>query len=492
MLEKVQEDRTRKLQALKDLGFDPYGARYDTAEAIGSILARFEEGKEGQVADAAGRLVLLRDMGKMIFAHIRDETGQMQICLRKDTPGKPPKGLEGKHWDLAKLLDLGDIVAAAGPLMKTRTGETTIFAERLTLLCKSLNPMPEKFHGLQDVEIRYRRRYLDLMTNPESMEVFRKRIAIIEHFRSVLGRRGFVEVETPMMQSIYGGAAARPFVTHHNTLDVDLFMRISPELYLKRLLVGGMGKVFEINRNFRNEGLDTRHNPEFTMMELYQACADYEVMMEITEELISTAAQGIGGAVKLPYGDVELDYTRPWPRRTYDELLQEHAGVSMRDPSGVRGKARELGIEEGNKDDAIVVGEVFEAVVEPKLAKMDRPIFVKDYPAELCPLTRRKADDPSIALRFECFIAGMEIANAYTELNDPAVQEANFRRQLRGEAEGQTMRVMDEDFVTALRHGMPPAGGLGIGIDRVVMLLTNRTSIRDVVLFPLLRPEGKQ
>jgi lysyl-tRNA synthetase class 2 len=545
-----------KLEKVRQLGLDPYGARYDTAEPIASVLGRFQEGKEGQRADAAGRLILLRDMGKMIFAHIRDQTGQMQICLRKDAPDKPPKGLDDRQWQLAKLLDLGDIVAAAGPLMRTKTGEITIFADRLTLLCKSLNPMPEKFHGLVDVETRYRRRYLDLMTNPESLEVFKKRIAIIEHFRATLKARGFVEVETPMMQPLYGGAAARPFTTHHNALDADLYLRISPELYLKRLLVGGMEKVFEINRNFRNEGLDTKHNPEFTMMELYQARADYEVMMEITEELISTAAENVvlpdilsaykellaslvemeatlkgaprtptkaeleklyadaqaryelarpppysftdlfdvhqadnKGRVVLPYSPGLIDYTRPWPRKTYDELLREHAGVSMRDPSAVRAKARQLGVEEANKDDAVVVSEVFEAAVEPALAKMNTPVFVKDYPADLCPLTRRDPKDPSVALRFECYIAGMEIANAYTELNDPAVQEENFRRQVRGEAEGKTMRVMDEDFVAALRHGMPPAGGLGIGIDRVVMLLTNRQSIRDVILFPLLRAQ---
>ncbi|MCK4601714.1 MAG: lysine--tRNA ligase, partial [Phycisphaerae bacterium] len=426
------------------------------------------------------RVILMRPMGKLIFAHIRDETGAMQIALRKNA-------LDETSWKLAKLLDLGDIIAVAGPLQKTKTGEITIWAERLKLLCKSMNPMPEKFHGLVDVETRYRRRYLDLMTNPESMATFRKRIAVIEHFRTLLKGRGFVEVETPMMQSIYGGAAARPFTTHHNALDMDLYMRISPELYLKRLLVAGMEKVFEISRNFRNEGLDTSHNPEFTMLELYQACADYDVMMEITEELIATAAERVCGAAKLPYGDVEMDYTRPWRRATYEELLAEYAGVSMRVSADVREKARQLGIEEANKDDAVVANELFEALVEPKLIQ---PTFVKDYPADLCPLTRRKAGDDSLALRFELYVAGMEIANAYTELNDPAVQEANLRRQIRGEAEGETMRVMDEDFITALRHGMPPAGGLGIGIDRVIMLLTNTQSIRDVILFPLLRPEA--
>ena len=478
MLEKVQEDRLKKLNAVRELGLDPYGGRYDSAEAIAGVLGRYEEDTEGQTADAAGRLVLIRDMGKMIFAHIRDDSGQMQIALRKNA-------MDETTWQLAKLLDLGDIIAVAGPLQRTRTGEVTIWAEKLTMLCKSLNPMPEKFHGLQDVEIRYRQRYLDLMTNPESMETFKKRIAVVEHFRKKLIARDFLEVETPMMQSVCGGAAARPFITHHNALDVDIFMRISPELYLKRLLVGGLGRVFEINRNFRNEGLDTSHNPEFTMIELYQAYADYNVMMEITEELISTSAEEICGGHKLPFGEIEVDYTMPWRRAKYADLLAEHAGVAMDDIDAVRAKAKSLGIEAENKDDAVVINEVFEELVEPHLIQ---PTFVMDYPAELCPLTRRKVGNPAIAERFELYIAGMEIANAYTELNDPAVQEANFRQQLRGEAENETMRVMDEDFITALRHGMPPAGGLGIGIDRVIMLLTNTASIRDVILFPMLRP----
>ena len=481
MLEKVQADRLTKLEKVRELGIDPYGGRYDTAEPINSVLERFEDDVEGQVADAAGRLILIRDMGKLIFAHIRDESGQMQIAFRKNA-------LDETSWALAKLLDLGDIVAASGELQRTRTGEVTIWTDKLTLLCKSLNPMPEKFHGLQDVEARYRQRYLDLMTNPDSMTTAKNRIAIIEHFRTLLKGRDFVEVETPMMQSIYGGAAARPFTTHHNALDMDLFMRISPELYLKRLLVGGLGKVFEINRNFRNEGIDTSHNPEFTMMELYEAYSDYNGMMEITETLISTAAEQIGGSTKLPYGDIEIDYSTPWRRVKYFDLLAEHAGVSGDDMDALRAKARELGIVEANKDDAVVINAVFEETVESHLVQ---PTFVIDYPADICPLTRRKSDNPAIAERFELFVANMEIANAYTELNDPAIQEENFRSQLRGEADAETMRVMDEDFVTALRHGMPPAGGLGIGIDRVIMLLTNTQSIRDVILFPMLRPEAK-
>ena len=491
MLEKVQADRLAKLEQIRQLGIDPYGGRYDSAQPIADVVAGHHDGGESQFADVAGRLVLLRDMGKMMFCHLRDSSGQMQICLRKDTPGKLPKGLEETPWALAKLLDLGDLVAVAGPVTKTRTGEITVWAKRLTLLCKSLEPMPEKFHGLQDVETRYRHRYLDLMTNPDSMAVFKKRIAVVEVFRTLLKRRGFVEVETPILQPIYGGGAARPFTTHHNALDADLFLRISPELYLKRLLVGGMEKVFEIGRNFRNEGLDARHNPEFTMMELYQAGADYQVMMEITEELICSAAREVAGGLRLPFGQREMDFTPPWPRETYQGLFERHVGLRIGDIPMVRAKARQLGIEEANKDDAVVVNEVFAAVVEPAMAGSDRPTFVLDFPADICPLTRRKPDDPSTALRFELYVAGMEIANAYTELNDPAVQEGNFAKQLRGEGDAAAMRLMDEDFLTALRHGMPPAGGLGIGIDRVVMLLTNSTSIRDVVLFPLLRPEAK-
>jgi len=480
MLEKVQADRLAKLEKISQLGIDPYGARYDSAGPVAGVLAGYSDADPGRPGDVAGRLVLIRDMGKLIFAHLRDQTGQIQIALRKDA-------LDETSWRLAKLLDLGDIVAAAGPVQKTRTGEITVWADRLALLCKSLNPMPEKFHGLHDVETRYRRRYLDLMTNPQTMDTFVKRVAIVERFRAALKARGFIEVETPMMQALYGGAAAKPFMTHHNALDADLYMRISPELYLKRLLVGGMERVFEINRNFRNEGLSTRHNPEFTMLELYQAYADYRVMMEVAEELIVTSARQVCGSLKLPFGDVEIDYTPPWPQAAYASLLAEHAGVDMFDSQALRQKARGLGIDESNKDDAVVANELFERLVEPRLVQ---PTLVTDYPADLCPLTRRKAGDPRLAERFELFVAGMEIANAYTELNDPAVQEANFRRRIKGEAADQTMRVMDEDFIAALRHGMPPAGGMGVGVDRVVMLLTNSQSIRDVILFPTLRSEA--
>ena len=481
----LQEERRKKLQKLIDLGVDPHGSRFAGAMASTDILKRFSERGAGAAATAdeagpsvraAGRLLALRDFGKLAFADLVDQAGKIQVCFNKKEMGEA--------FQVFKCLDLGDIVGVDGPLFVTRTGETTILVHRLHVLCKSLLPPPEKWHGLVDVEARYRQRYVDLFANREVRETFRRRSAIVEHFRRVLAQRGFIEVETPMMQPLYGGGAARPFVTHHNTLDTDFYLRISPELYLKRLLVGGFEKVFEINRNFRNEGISTRHSPEFTMMELYQAYADYTDMMEVTEQLVSGAAQEVCGSMRLPFGDVELDFSPPWARRTFADLLAEHGGVDMGKASEVRARARELGIEEANKDDAVVVLEVFEATVEEKLIQ---PTFVKDYPAALCPLTRRSPTDPDIALRFEAYCVGIEIANAYTELNDPAVQEANFRTQVKGEGDNEAMRILDEDFLAALRYGMPPAGGLGVGIDRVVMLLTNSTSIRDVILFPMLR-----
>jgi len=314
-----------------------------------------------------------------------------------------------------------------------------------------------------------------------------RRSGMVAATRAFLQERGFVEVETPMMQAQAGGAAARPFTTHHNALDMDLFLRIAPELYLKRLLVGGMEKVFEINRNFRNEGLSTRHNPEFTMLELYQAYADYQVMAELTEELIIALIEKYCSGTKIKFGDIEVDYSRPWRRAKYTELLAEYGGCDMDDMESVRREARRLGLHEADRDDAVVASDVFEATVEEKLVN---PTFVIDYPAAICPLTKQSRQDPRFAERFELYIAGMEVANAYTELNDPEVQERNFRRQLRGLAQDDSMARMDEDFITALKYGMPPAGGLGIGIDRLVMLLTGVTSIRDVILFPLLRPQA--
>jgi lysyl-tRNA synthetase class 2 len=371
-------------------------------------------------------------------------------------------------------------------LGKTKTGEVTIFATQLHFLAKSLQPHPDKHSGMQEIEFRLRHRYLDLIYTPETLDRARKRIQIIQAARRYLDGQGYVEVETPTLHAIAGGAAARPFVTHHNALDIDLYLRIALELPLKRLLVGGIEKVYEIGRVFRNEGIDARHNPEFTMLELYQAYGDYRTMMDLTEGLVVACVDALGDGRRLPYGEATIDFTPPWQRKTYGELFEQYVGVPMRDTAAVLQKAEATGFPAANKHPDVVVQHLFEEHVEDKLVG---PIFVYDYPASLCPLTKRKRGQPDIAERFEPFILGMEIGNAYTELNDPVTQEATFRTQLAGLPEEESMAKMDEDFVRALRHGMPPAGGLGIGIDRLVMLLTNTQSIRDVILFPLLRPE---
>jgi lysyl-tRNA synthetase class 2 len=526
----LRAQRVRKRDALIEAGIDPYGGRFPGAISTAAVREQVEPlglgpGDRSEVtARIAGRIMLLRVMGKLAFLTIRDGTGTLQLGLSKRELGE--------QWSLVKQLDLGDIIGADGVIGKTKTGELTLWTDRLAFLCKSLEPPPEKWHGLVDVDLRYRRRYVDLFSNPDVREVFRQRSAIIQAVRQCLVDDGYYEVETPVLQPIYGGAAARPFTTHHNTLDMDLFLRISPELYLKRLLVGGIERVFEISRNFRNEGISTKHNPEFTMIELYEAYADYHTMMERVEQMVSAAfeasarrgvasrneaiekecarlgvekskqaadayaaeayleayrqardATANGRLAAVFHGRV-LDYTPPWPRKKYADLLQEYAGVSMTDMAAVRGKAEVLEIDHAGKDDAVVINEVFEATVEPRLIQ---PTFVYDYPAAICPLTRRHPEDPSIALRFEAFAAGMELGNAYTELNDPEVQAENLRRKVAGEGD-ETMAVMDEDFITALEYGMPPAGGLGVGIDRLVMLLTDSPSIRDVILFPLQKP----
>ena len=472
---KFERQRQEKLSRIRELGIEPYGNRYDDAEPAEDVKHRFKDGDQDQQAKCAGRIVLLRDIGKLIFITLRDRSGTIQVGLSKK--------LLGQQWQLAKLLELGDIIGAAGQLGKTKTGEITIWADDVVLLCKCLLQPPEKFHGLSDIDQRYRQRYVDLWANPEVLERFKKRSAIVAAIREFLEARGFLETETPMMQTIAGGAAARPFITHHNSLDMDLFLRISPELFLKRLLVGGMEKVFEINRNFRNEGLSRQHNPEFTMLEVYQAYADYNVMMDLTEQMISLCVEEYCSGKQVQFGEFAIDFTRPWRRAKYAELLKEYSGCDIDDIEAVRAKARQLEVDEAGMDDVVVVNELFEAAVEDNLIA---PTFVIDYPAELCPLTRRKKDNPDFAERFELYIAQMELANAYTELNDPAKQYENFLIQLRGQEE--SMATMDKDFITALKYGMPPAGGLGIGIDRLVMVLTGAASIRDVVLFPLLRP----
>ena len=481
--DRLKAERIKKLERLRELGVDPYGGRYEGVQGIAEVRARgealgIEPGQilDGERACVAGRIVLQRVMGNLIFLTVRDETGDIQFGLSK-------KRL-GEQWPAIKLLDLSDIIGANGSLGRTKTGELTLWTDDVKLLSKSLRPPPEKWHGLTDVELRYRRRYVDLFANPPVREVFKQRSLIIQAIREYLTGCGYYEVETPALQPIYGGAAARPFTTHHNTLDVDLFLRISPELYLKRLLVGGMERVFEVSRNFRNEGISPRHNPEFTMVELYEAYADYQVMMERVEGMVRASIEKLDGRFVRPFGEQQLDYTPPWRRAKYGDLLREYGGVEMSNVPGVRDKAARLEIDHAGMDDAVVVNKVFEETVEPNLIQ---PVFVYDYPAAICPLARRHPEDPSLALRFEAFVAGMELGNAYTELNDPQVQEANLRRQVAGEGD-ETMAVMDEDFVRALEYGMPPAGGLGVGVDRLVMVLTNSASIRDVILFPLQRP----
>lgn len=486
-------DRRAKLAKIRALGVDPYGGRFTGLAPHSDIRAAAEKLaiEPGQIREepaatfkAAGRVVLYRDIGSLIFMTIRDRSGELQYGVSKK--------MVGESWPVAKLLDLGDVVGVAGRLGRTKTGELTLWASEFRLLAKALRPPPEKWHGLTDVEARYRRRHVDLFSNPESQQVFVQRARIIDHARNVLRRRGFIEVDTPVLQPIYGGAAARPFMTHHNTLDMKLYLRISPELYLKRCLVGGLERVYEFARCFRNEGISPRHNPEFTMLELYQAYGDYHDMMDITEEVIGGAARDVIGATKIKFGDTEIDYATPWPRRKYAELFAEYVGFPLTDMAQVRQQLRELRAQvasvrpEDQLDDAVAINTLFEHYVEPHLVN---PTFVMDYPAPLCPLTKRHPTDRSLALRFEVYINRMELGNAYSELNDPDVQRDTLSRQLRGE-EGETMAVMDDDFVEALEYAMPPAGGLGIGIDRVVMLLTGSTSIRDVILFPLQRPLG--
>lgn len=489
-----RDARLEKLAAIEALGIDPWGARFDNAMPIGDVLKLPTDVPDDQRprVKVAGRIVLRRPGGKLHWVDLWDwstpvrpnaetnepERGKIQVMLSQ-------KQVDEQGWQLAQLLDLGDLLGVEGAFGKTRTGEPTIFADKLTFLGKSLLPHPDKHSGMQDTEFRLRHRYLDLIYNPETLARTKKRIGIIRTMRRYLDDRGFVEVETPTLHSIAGGAAARPFVTHHNALDIELFQRIALELHLKRLLVGGIERVYEIGRVFRNEGISTRHNPEFTMMELYQAYGDYRSMMDLTEGLIVACVESLGGGTKIPYGEHIVDFTPPWRRARYADLFAEHVGVPMADKEACARVAAEKGYPAAGKHPDVVIQHLFEECVEDKLVG---PVFVHDYPASLCPLTKRQRADPEIAERFELYVRGMELANAYTELNDPITQEQTFRMQLAGMPEEDSMAKMDDDFVRALEHGMPPAGGLGIGIDRLVMLLTNTQTIRDVILFPLLRP----
>ncbi len=454
--------RLRRTAEIEALGFRAYGHRFDFTHTIPGILADYSAKTAEDLADKprvqiAGRIQTVRRMGKAGFMHLMQSGERLQVYVRKDA-------VPERDYALYEMLDLGDIVGVDGYLFRTRTGELSVHAEKLTFLSKILLGLPEKWHGLEDVEIRYRQRYLDLIANPESQKIFIARAKVISSLRRQLEERGFVEVETPMMQAIYGGATARPFVTHHNTLDMDLYLRIAPELYLKRLIVGGLERVYEINRNFRNEGLGWKYNPEFTMLEFYQAYTDYLGLMDLTAELLKQTALDATGSLTVEYQGNQLDF----------------------------GNIRRMSMREAVGDPSLAGHALMEAFENRVEATLIQPTLIYDYPVEVSPLSKHKRDDPAFVERFEIYAAGMEIGNAYTELNDPKEQCRRFEMQLALKAAGdEEAHQMDEDYLRAMSYGMPPTGGEGIGIDRLVMILTNSKTIRDVILFPLLRPEGE-
>ncbi len=485
-----QRQRIEKAQTLREMGINPYQNRAVKECTNREFLTRYAYLKESEEKEAiderctvTGRIKFLRLMGKAAFAKIEDESGILQIYFSRDDLGD--------EWfkTVKKMVEVGDIVAATGYPFITRTGELTMHVKRLELVTKAITPLPEKFHGLQDIELRYRRRYLDMIMNPEVKETFLMRSRIVSLIRRFFEEHGFLEVETPMMHPIPGGANARPFVTHHNALGVDRYLRIAPELYLKRLIVGGFEAVFEINRNFRNEGMDHTHNPEFTMIEFYWAYHRYEDLMELTEKLFEYLFKHLGLPTKLPYGEWQIDFSTPFRRIAYKEALVEIGEVPeaiLDDPAAMRSYLKERGIEtEEGLSRGQLWGELFDAFVEEKLID---PTFVTHFPIEISPLARRSDDDPTIAERFELFIAGKEIANGFSELNDPLDQYERFKAQAALKESDDEAMHMDEDYVEALGYGMPPTAGEGIGIDRLVMLLTDRHSIRDVILFPAMRP----
>ena len=481
MQEKVNEyieQRKDKLKALKEIGVEAYGQRFNKVESIEKLVAGF---KEGAKIETAGRITALREHGKSAFLDLRDSTGRVQIYVKANIIGLD------NFTNIFKRLDIGDILGARGEFFKTKTGEITINAEEITVLAKGLRPLPEKWHGLKDVEIRYRQRYVDLIVNEDVRKVFQMRSKIIAKIRQFLDDRGFLEVETPMMHSLAGGAAGEPFKTHHKALDTDLFLRLAPELHLKRLLVGGFDKVYELNRNFRNEGISIKHNPEFTMVEVYEAYSDCEGMMRLTEELFSHVAKEVLGTLKIKFKDQEIDLNTPWPRWSFADEIKKKFDIDPDDPADewVK-KIKKHGMDFKGKDiTRSQIVNIISEMLEPETK--DKPMFVVDLFAELCPLAKRKKHNPLLTDRFELFMGGMEVANAYSELNDPIEQKKRFQEQLVGQ-EG--AKNIDEDFVRALEYGMPPAGGLGIGIDRLVMLIANQPSIRDVILFPQLKPEN--
>ena len=484
------QQRTRKLEALRGEGINPFPNHYRVGDTSKDILDAFgsmpdeDLHKVEKLFSVAGRIVAVRDFGKASFVQIQDRKGRIQVYIRKDLVGE-------SGFQLFKKLDIGDFIRVEGRIFRTKTRELTLQAQGLQLLVKSLRPLPEKWHGLTDVETRYRQRYLDLMANPRVKEIFRVRVQAIQMIRDFFIERDFLEVETPMMHPIPGGATAKPFKTHHNALDMELFMRVAPELFLKRLVIGGLERVFEINRNFRNEGISTQHNPEFTMLEFYQSYATYEDLIFMTEELFCSMVKRLHGGLRLTYGGKEIDFTPPWRRIRLKDSLIEIGNLDpaiIEDPKKAEEVARSLGLElKKGTSHGRVLGDLFEEKVESNL---HQPTFITHYPTEISPLSRRNELDPTVVDRFELFITGREIANGFSELNDPIDQRTRFLQQIKEKFEETDLVLrLDEDFLRALEFGMPPTAGEGIGIDRWVMILADAPSIRDVILFPLLRME---
>lgn len=488
-INKLISERKQKLEELRKLGVDVYPRNFSTTHVISQVREKYgtlkAEEKTEETVSLAGRIMSLRGMGKASFAHIKDQTGKLQIYIREDVLGE-------RNYRIFKKFDIGDLIGVTGKVFATKTGELSIQVENLTLLAKSLRPLPEKWHGLKDIETRYRQRYIDLVVNEQVKDVFCMRSLIIKAIRKFLDDLGFLEVETPMMQSIVGGAIAKPFLTHHQALDMELYLRISPELFLKRLVVGGLEKVYEVNRSFRNEGVSTRHNPEFTMLEVYQAYSDYNGMMGLCQKMILSIAKEILEKEDLIYQKNKISLGRiPWQSFSLYELLKEHTGLDFTNIHGLsemRKTADKLNVKyKKDSPKHKILDHIFEAYVQKKLIQ---PTFVLDYPTEFSPLAKAKKDNPELVERFELFIGGEELANAYSELNDPVEQRRRMEKQVeeRDISQGKEIEV-DEDYLRALEYGMPPCGGLGVGVDRLVMVFTNSSSIRDVILFPQMRKE---
>ncbi|MEE9315604.1 MAG: lysine--tRNA ligase [bacterium] len=488
-INKLISERKQKLEELRKLGVDVYPRNFSITHTISQVREKYgtlkAEEKTEETVSLAGRIMSLRRMGKASFAHMKDQTGKLQIYTREDVLGE-------RNYQIFRKLDIGDLIGVTGKVFSTKTGELSIQVEDLTLLAKSLRPLPEKWHGLKDIETRYRQRYIDLVVNEQVKDVFCTRSLIIKGIRKFLDNLGFLEVETPMMQSVVGGAAAKPFLTHHQALDMELYLRISPELFLKRLVVGGLEKVYEVNRSFRNEGVSTRHNPEFTMLEVYQAYSDYNGMMDLCQKMILSIAKEVLGKEDFVYQENKISLGKiPWQRFSLYELLKEHTGLDFTNIHGLSEMRKAAdGLNVKYKKDSPkhkILDHIFESYVQKKLIQ---PTFVLDYPAEFSPLAKAKKDNPELVERFELFIGGEELANAYSELNDPVEQRKRMEKQVEEKdiGEGREAEV-DEDYLRALEYGLPPCGGLGIGVDRLVMVFTNSNSIRDVILFPQMRKE---